>query len=450
MMRLWRSALKHSDQWGPGRWGGIPAFAERFEHRMRAHLSSEERERMPGARFYFTGSKDVRQHNDRGVVTLLADLPRVPLQMPSDGGEDALRRFSQGIAQHVNDLLMAVLGQSALCRLDAPHCTQLAAALSKTEDLVQYGAHLTLHLLGLCGRGVFADPPYVFGTGDRRREGISGYASERFRSFPFYHLSAAISHRPLSQDVVHTVCRQFSREYLIVFDHLIAAIDAIPAVSAGHRAGSLRRLALRGRRLMVEIAAYAGGDPRRRRGKDVTMPDAAAMILRSVLRSIAADHPALKVTMSMGTALPPLQMLPGDFRHTLAAVVKNAAEAMPNGGSLVVTVTACTGVRSPGGGHPATALEIAVCDTGCGIPEDAGQRIFDPFYTLKKGVGLGLGLTGSLGRLQQVGGAMTMASAPGKGTVALIRIPGAARVRRPVRIVSGPQTACTQTPLCCG
>ncbi|MFH1985867.1 MAG: ATP-binding protein [Pseudomonadota bacterium] len=407
--------------------------------------------RIPGVRFYFAVAGDrpaeaVSKH--RWPVSPDAESP----QEGADAGRDTIERFSRGVAQHVNDLLMAVLGQSALCRLDAPDNLPLEAVLKKIEDMVQYGAHLTFHLLGLCGRGVFADPPYVAKTSsDSRPVGIIGYARERFRSFPFYHLSAALSRRPLQKDAVHTACRQLSLEYLIVFDHLLAATEQIQDVSVRRRAASMRRLVLKGRRLMAEIAAFAGGDPRRRRGKDVTKADTVTRILRSVLRNISSHQPALKVTMSLGIAVPALQMLPGDFCHVMAAVVKNAAEAMPCGGELTLIATARGGDTPVACTHTAAALEIAVCDTGRGIPDHAGRRIFDPFYTSKEGTRrFGLGLSGSLGRLRQVGGSIAVASAPGEGTVALIRIPVAVARRQPIGIQNGQQRVCTQTPVHCG
>ena len=59
----------------------------------------------------------------------------------------------------------------------------------------------------------------------------------------------------------------------------------------------------------------------------------------------------------------------------------NAAEAMPNGGCLRVSVDASAG----------SAVKIAVADSGPGIPLAARSRIFEPFYTTKpQGAGIGL------------------------------------------------------------
>jgi hypothetical protein len=61
----------------------------------------------------------------------------------------------------------------------------------------------------------------------------------------------------------------------------------------------------------------------------------------------------------------------------------NAVDAMPAGGSIIVTLGA-----SSGGG-----AEVRIRDTGTGIPEQAFSRIFDPFFTTKAaGHGSGLGL----------------------------------------------------------
>jgi signal transduction histidine kinase len=70
--------------------------------------------------------------------------------------------------------------------------------------------------------------------------------------------------------------------------------------------------------------------------------------------------------------------------QVLTNLEKNAVEAMPKGGTLKITLT--------GSEHE---VEIAISDTGIGIPEENMEKIFTPFFTTKevgKGTGLGLPL----------------------------------------------------------
>lgn len=99
----------------------------------------------------------------------------------------------------------------------------------------------------------------------------------------------------------------------------------------------------------------------------------------------------------------------------------NAIDAMPDGGTLTVRLT-----------HPAPGeVEIAVSDTGSGIPDDQLDTIFDPFFTTKAaGHGNGLGLVVVQGIVNEHGGRILARSTEGEGTTFEIRLPAG---REPVK-----------------
>ena len=69
-------------------------------------------------------------------------------------------------------------------------------------------------------------------------------------------------------------------------------------------------------------------------------------------------------------------------------------------------------------------VEIAIIDTGCGIPEENLQRIFDPFFTTKEvGEGTGLGLSISYGIITAHGGTIEVESTVSVGTTFRIYLP---------------------------
>jgi two-component system NtrC family sensor kinase len=69
-------------------------------------------------------------------------------------------------------------------------------------------------------------------------------------------------------------------------------------------------------------------------------------------------------------------------------------------------------------------VEIAIVDTGCGIPEADLKRIFDPFFTTKGvGKGTGLGLSVSHGIIEAHGGTIEVASKVGEGTTFRVCLP---------------------------
>ena len=109
----------------------------------------------------------------------------------------------------------------------------------------------------------------------------------------------------------------------------------------------------------------------------------------------------------------------------------NARDAMPAGGELTVS-TRNLRLDAPDkatGDLVGEFVRIAVRDTGAGMPEEARARAFEPFYTTKgPGKGTGLGLSTVYGFAVQAGGAATIASAPGDGTIVTLYLPRAAQM----------------------
>jgi two-component system NtrC family sensor kinase len=70
------------------------------------------------------------------------------------------------------------------------------------------------------------------------------------------------------------------------------------------------------------------------------------------------------------------------------------------------------------------AVEVAIADSGPGIPEDHLPRIFEPFFSTKEqGTGLGLALTQQI--VVEHGGRLEVDSRPGRGTTFVVKLPAA-------------------------
>jgi two-component system sensor kinase FixL len=102
--------------------------------------------------------------------------------------------------------------------------------------------------------------------------------------------------------------------------------------------------------------------------------------------------------------LPPVQADPDQLRIVFSNLVRNAREAMPNGGSLTLS-----GRRSDG------RVEVSVADTGVGIAPEHLARVMEPLYTTKaRGMGLGLALARAI--LEKNKGSLRAESVLEKGT----------------------------------
>jgi two-component system NtrC family sensor kinase len=113
-------------------------------------------------------------------------------------------------------------------------------------------------------------------------------------------------------------------------------------------------------------------------------------------------------------ALPEVEVDDSQLRQALLNLVRNAREAMPSGGDIFVRVRAI---------EPAAA-EIAVEDTGVGIPESVIANVFDPFFTTKaRGTGLGLAVTREI--VETHGGHISCERRPEGGTRFRIWLPRA-------------------------
>jgi signal transduction histidine kinase len=106
----------------------------------------------------------------------------------------------------------------------------------------------------------------------------------------------------------------------------------------------------------------------------------------------------------------------------------NARDAMPEGGNLTIQMRS----RVLDEGYalrnkdvaPGRYIEIAVSDTGIGMPPDVVARAFEPFFTTKGvGKGTGLGLSMLYGFIKQSGGHVELASIEGRGTTVRLFLP---------------------------
>ncbi len=122
------------------------------------------------------------------------------------------------------------------------------------------------------------------------------------------------------------------------------------------------------------------------------------------------------VNLNLGEA-PPVRINPGELQQVIINLVVNAAQAMPSGGFLTLTLDTETREGKVG-------ARLTVADTGPGIPEAHIGNVFDPFYTTKQAEGTGLGLSISQTLIRGADGRITVRNRPEGGAEFVVWLPG--------------------------
>lgn len=121
----------------------------------------------------------------------------------------------------------------------------------------------------------------------------------------------------------------------------------------------------------------------------------------------------LAIVRNFDSHLPKILADPIQLQQVFMNLLLNAADAMPNGGTLTVQTS-----------HEEASLflQVAIRDTGSGIDQNITDKIFQPFFTTKsKGTGLGLSITKRL--VEQHGGSIRAANNPSGGASFTIDLP---------------------------
>ncbi len=149
---------------------------------------------------------------------------------------------------------------------------------------------------------------------------------------------------------------------------------------------------------------------------------------RIIARALASRAASLQRNAIDVVVVPPPDGVPqvlGDallLQQALLNILINAEHAVLDNAASGRRITIATKVNDD-------RVSVTIRDTGSGIPADVLPRIFDPFFTTKEvGKGTGLGLAITYGIVQELGGTITAANAPGGGALFCIELPAAPSV----------------------
>jgi two-component system NtrC family sensor kinase len=124
---------------------------------------------------------------------------------------------------------------------------------------------------------------------------------------------------------------------------------------------------------------------------------------------------SITLSTQLDPGLPQIVCDIDQIQQALLAILINAIEAMPSGGTLDVATHYVSDEQE---------VQITVSDTGIGIPQDVLPRLFEPFFTTKEGQrGVGLGLSIVFGIIQRHHGMIDVASEVNRGTTVTMTLP---------------------------
>jgi len=198
----------------------------------------------------------------------------------------------------------------------------------------------------------------------------------------------------------------------LAIDHLRSEVVERCPERAGEvtaLADKIREEVRRANYMVINFMNY--GRPLKLRKSEITYAELLERTL-SVLHERLAEQ-QVTVEASIAADLPPLLLDPELMRNCITNFITNAAQAMPDGGMLVVSAERD---ETPGW------VRLGFKDQGCGIAGEDLEKVFQPYFTTKDvGIGLGLAITERI--VKAHGGEILVASSPGEGTTFTVRLP---------------------------
>ncbi len=182
---------------------------------------------------------------------------------------------------------------------------------------------------------------------------------------------------------------------------------------AGHDPGDVEKLraikesGLRIQRLARDLVSYAR--PAGARTEPVELAPVLEEAVR-LARSALKDRGA--VLERVFEDVPPVEASRPALVQVFVNLVTNAAQASPPGGRVTLRLGRADG-----------AVRVVVEDEGPGMDPEVARHAFEPFFTTRPGVGIGLGLPIVLGIVERHGGKVALAPGPAGGTHVTVSLP---------------------------
>ena len=126
-----------------------------------------------------------------------------------------------------------------------------------------------------------------------------------------------------------------------------------------------------------------------------------------------AQRHKISMVLRLCATLPPVLADAQLLQQAIQSLISNAFEAMPHGGTLIIT---------PRYDVPQRLITVEIGDTGSGIPTEQIDKVLRPFFTTKRR-GLGIGLPLAKRIIERHGGSLSLVSTVGQGTTVSVCLP---------------------------
>lgn len=210
---------------------------------------------------------------------------------------------------------------------------------------------------------------------------------------------------------------------IILGNAQLAQLDLPTEHPARSRISEIQNACLRAKEVILQLLSFS------RRAEQGNQPINPAKLVNDTVRFLRASIPSsVEIVFRNHAPKRTINANPTQIQQVIINLCNNAAQAMEPGGALTICLDMADThdlttpeLKSLDG---AEAIRLTIEDTGAGIEPDIQDRIFDPYFTTKEvGKGSGMGLAIVHGIVHNHGGAISVRSKMGCGTMFSILLP---------------------------
>jgi PAS domain S-box-containing protein len=245
-------------------------------------------------------------------------------------------------------------------------------------------------------------------------------------------------HQSQKMEAVGQLTGGIAHDFNNLLGVIIGNLDLLDRLVAGNEAAAKRvrtaqKAAARGADITRRLLVFSSNEELK--PSVILLGDSIQNMIELAGRALGAE---IKITTHIDESVPPLFVDPAGLESALLNLVVNARDAMPKGGSIIIssqlqTLDASYPAVQAGDLKAGRYVRVSVTDTGTGMSRETMERAFEPFFTTKprdKGTGLGLAMV--YGFVKQSGGAVRAYSELNQGTTVSFYLPLAADLSQPV------------------